>query len=142
VTLDEPTRDEFLAIMNDAEKSPTERVQALVDLHMKAAQAASEASSKAWDDMQTSWRDEVKADKDIGGDKLQPALARIGRLVSEYGTPELNSVFDLTGVGNNIHLIKFLDKIGSKLVEGDAVTGQPTAPKADAASRLYPSMKG
>jgi hypothetical protein len=123
VQVNEELRDEFLSIV-------------------KAAQAASEASSNAWTEMQNQWREEVKADPEIGGDKLQPALGRIGRLITEYGSDKLPAVFDLTGAGNNPEVIKFLDKIAAKLVEGGPVSGQPTSTKTDAASRLFPSMKG
>ena len=139
VEVDETLRDNFLSIVNDTELSPKDRAQALVDLQVKAAQAASEASSKAWEEMQTKWQDEVRADF---GDNLQPALGRIGRLIQEYGSDELNGVFGMTGAGNNIHMIKFLDNIASKLTEGGPVTGSPTNQEQSAASRLFPSMKG
>src|SRR5690606_36297852 len=89
VQVDEELRDEFLALVNDREKSPKEQAQALADLQLKAVQKASEASSNAWTEMQNQWREEVKADPEIGGDKLQPALGRIGRLVTEYGSEKL-----------------------------------------------------
>lgn len=142
VQVDEELRDEFLSIVNDREKSPREQAQALVDLQLKAVQKASEASSNAWTEMQDQWREEVKADPEIGGDKLQPALGRIGRLVTEYGSEKLQAVFDITGAGNNLEVIKFLDKIAAKLVEGGPVSGAPSNTKTDAASRLFPSMKG
>lgn len=142
LVIDETLRDEFIGLLNDKEKSPAERAQALVDLQVKAATAASEASSKAWTDMQTEWRDAVKADSDVGGDKLEPALGRVGKLISEYGSEELSSVLDLTGAGNNVHVIKFLDKMAQRLTEGGAFPGLPGGQQATAASRLFPSMKG
>lgn len=138
--VNEELRDELLAVLNDREKSPKELAQSLSDLHQKASKQFSEAMTKMWEDTQTKWRDEVKADPDIGGDKLQTTIGRIGRLVTEYGTPELAQIFDSTGAGNNVHMIKFLDKMAAKLVEPEAVTGTPTAQRSDAASRLFPSM--
>jgi hypothetical protein len=128
--------------MNDKEMSPKDRANALVALQVKAAQAASEASSQAWSEMQTKWRDEVKADPEIGGEKLQPALGRVGKLLNEFGSEELSSVLDLTGAGNNIHVVKFLDKVAQKLTEGGAVPGLPSGQTTTAAQRLFPSMKG
>lgn len=139
VELQDDLRDEFLSVMNNRELSPKEQMQSLVDLQMKAAQAASEASSNAWTEMQATWQDEVRAEL---GDKLLPAVGRIQRLVSEYGSPELTSVFDLTGAGNNIHVIQFLDKIAGHLTEGGPVQGAPAASEATAAQKLFPSMKG
>ena len=142
VEVDETTRDEFLSLLNDGEKGPKERAQALVDLHVKAIQAASEASSKAWTDMQEQWQQEVKADPTFAGDKLEPALGRIGRLINEHGTEELRQVFDMTGAGNSLHVIRFLDKVAGLLTEGTPATGLPKAVEVSAAQKMFPSMKG
>lgn len=142
VEVSDELRDEFLGLFNDKEKSPSERAQALVDLQIKAAREASEKASEAWSAMQTQWRDEVKADPEVGGDKLQPALGRINRLLTEYGTEELNGVMDLTGAGNNLHVVKFLDKVAKALTEGGPATGQPAQTAPSAASKMFPSMKG
>jgi hypothetical protein len=131
---------EFLEILN-GDQSPQDRANALIALHGKTLTEASEASSKLWDGMQTEWKDEVKADPDIGGAKLQPTLTNIGKLLDEYGTPELKGVFDLTGAGNNLHMIKFLNKIAEKLTEGKLFTaGSPAgANDPDAvAKRMFP----
>ncbi len=127
----------------NGEQAPQDRANALLALHGKVLEAASEASSKEFEDTQTAWKDEVKADPEIGGAKLQPVLANIGKLVGEFGTPELKNVFDLTGAGNNIHMVKFLDKIAGVLTEGNyfkaGTPGGGNDPDA-AAKRLYPSM--
>lgn len=140
--VDEGLRDEFLAALNSEETDPKLRAQSMIDLYQSAMKKASEASSQAWADQQTEWQGEVKADEKIGGDKLQPTLDRIGRLTQEYGSDELLDVFAATGAGNNIHVIRFLDGIAAKLTEGGPVSGEPTSAKADAATRLFPSMKG
>lgn len=143
VVVSDELRDEFLGLLNDKEKSPKERAQALIDLQVKAAQAASEASSQAWADMQTEWQNAVKADPEIGGEKLQPTLGRIRTLLNEYGSPELDGVFNTTGAGNNIEVIRFLDRVAKKLTEGGpALAAAPTNAQPTAAQRLFPSMKG
>ncbi len=136
-------RSEFVDFMNKGDLSPKERAQGLIDLQAKAVQSMTEAQTAAWTDMQTKWQDEVRSDPAYASDdKLQPALGRIGKLISEYGTPELPSVFDLTGSGNNIHVVKFLDNIAQKLTEGGPVSGAPPAVERSAASKMFPSMKG
>lgn len=135
-------RDNFLTIVNDQEMSPKDRSQALTDLYVKAATAASEASSKAFADTQTEWQNAVKADPEVGGDKLTPTLAAISKLTEEYGSPELLEVFAATGAGNSVHVIKFLNKIAAVLGEGKPVAGVPGALQTTAAERMFPSMKG
>lgn len=141
--VDTEMRDAALEVFNNRELSPKEQMQALVDLQLRAVTAASEVSSQAWTDTQEQWKNEVKADPEIGGANLQPTLARVSRLVAEYGPEGLNEVFDLTGAGNHPLMIKFLSNVASKLTEGGAVSGAPTnGQQESAASRLFPSMKG
>ena len=133
--------NEFLEILN-GDKPAEDKAQELLNLHAKVLNAASEASSEAWDNLQTQWKDEVKADPDVGGTKLQPALSNIGKLIDEFGNDDLKAVFDTTGAGNNVHMIKFLNKIADVLTEGKFFkAGTPGAqddPDA-AAKRLFPS---
>lgn len=132
---------QFLEILN-GEMEPKDRANALVELHTKTMTEALEADSKAWDNMQTEWKEAAKADPDIGGAKLQPTLTNIGKLLDEFGDSDVRSVFDGTGAGNNVHMIKFLGKIAETLTEGKffkaGVPGSANDPNA-AASRLYPS---
>lgn len=141
-TLDEPLRDEFLGIMNNGELDAKGRSDALVGLYSKALTAASEANSNAWAETQTQWQEEVKADPTIGGAKLDATLTKVGKLVEEFGSDELRSAFDLTGAGNNVHVVKFLATLADKLTEGGFTGGNPTNVEPNAASKLFPSMKG
>jgi hypothetical protein len=135
-------RDEALSIINNRELSPKEQLQALVDLQGKLAKEASDTISETWATTQKEWQDAVKADPTIGGDKLPATLAAVNKLVGEYGSPELVEAFALTGAGNNVHVIKFLNSIAGKLLEGGAVPAtSPTNQEATAAERLFPSMK-
>ena len=141
--VNETIRDEALAIVNNRKSSPREQLQAYFDLQGKFAEEASEGISKTSEDTQKTWQDEVKADPTIGGDKLPATLAAVNKLVTEYGDDKLVEAFALTGAGNNVHVIRFLNTVASKLTEGKAVTAAAPANRdGDAASRLFPSMKG
>ena len=141
-TADPELQTEFLTLMNDQEMDAKSRAQGLVELQAKLMTKASEASSAAWDEMQTTWQNEVKADPVIGGEKMKDSLATVSKLVSEYGSDELVQVMGMTGAGNNIHVIKFLHTLAGKLTEGGYTQGQPAKAEGSAASRMYPSMKG
>lgn len=140
-TVDEKSRDSFLEIMNDDKLSGAERAQKLVDLQTGLMQQMAEANFKAWTDLQTQWQDEIRADPEIGGDKLDPALGGIAKLVDRYGSKELREAMDATGAGNNPHIIRFLHKIAKDLNEGGPVLGAPSESKESLADRMYPSMK-
>lgn len=136
-------RDEALAVINNRELSPKEQLQALINLQGKLAKETSETISETWATTQKAWQDEVKADPTIGGDKLPATLSAVNKLVSEYGSPELVEAFALTGAGNNVHVIKFLNTVAGKLLEGGPVQAiAPTNQETDRAQRMFPSMKG
>jgi hypothetical protein len=139
-TTTDELKTEFVETINKlADLGPKERAEALLNLQAKALTAASEASSAAWSTMQDQWRDEVKADL---GDKLQPTLDSINRLVKEFGTPQLTEALALTGAGNNLQVIKFLGAVAEKMTEGGYSAGAPSGAETTAAQRMYPSMKG
>lgn len=141
MSVDDAARDDFLGILNNREMTPAQQAQALVDLQAKVATQASEAGSQAWTTLQETWVKDVKADPDIGGAKLEPALASIGKLIESHGSPELRAVMDLTGAGNNVHVIKFLSNIAKSLTEGGHVSGTPGSTEQSVADLLYPTMK-
>lgn len=139
--VDPETSSKFLDILNDAKMPPAERAQALIDLQAGMMTKLSQQAEQVFTEQQTAWQNEVKADSEIGGEKLAPALGQIAKLVVQYGSPELKQVFDSTGAGNNIHVIKFLSKIAGDLGEGGPVSGSPPVTQASLAERMYPSMK-
>lgn len=141
MTVSDGQSKSFLEVLNNREMTPAQQAQALVDLQAQVAKEASETGSQAWTNLQTEWVNEVKADKDIGGANLTPALESIGKLVDQFGTPELRAVMDLTGAGNNVHVIKFLNNISKQLTEGGAVFGAPPTTEQSVADLLYPTMK-
>jgi hypothetical protein len=132
-----------------AEKGvPTETAQALLALGADAikdvATKAAEAQTAAWNKVTETWIGEIKADPDIGGAKLESeVLPAIGRLLTEYGSPEVRAALDMTGAGNNPAMTRFFYKMAKALSEGKHVTGSPTSgPKApaSAAQAIYPNL--
>jgi hypothetical protein len=141
ITVDDEAKQSFLDIMNDDKATPAERAQKLVDLQTSLMQKGADATYQAWTDMQTQWQDEVRADPVIGGEKLAPVLGEVSKLIDKYGSPEVRQIMDLTGAGNNIHVIRMLHNMAKDLSEGGPVLGAPPSEKASLADRLYPSMK-
>src|SRR3990172_1633324 len=140
-TVDEPTMTSFLEVMNDRELSAADRAQKLIDLQASVLTQASEANSKAWDELQETWKGEVKADPEIGGAKFDLTVSNISKLLDQYGSKETRDAFSLTGAGNNPHIVKFMSKLATQLTEGNPVLGNPGATSTTAAERMFPSMK-
>lgn len=140
VELSPEVSGKFVEILNNAELSPNDRANALLELQADAMKAASEQSSALWQETQQQWQDEVRNDPEIGGEKLDQNLANVRKFLDEYGSPELDDVMAMTGVGNNIHMARFMVKLAKNFTEGQPLSGRPASQAKDAASVLYPNQ--
>lgn len=139
-TVDETTSKGFVDLVNKHGISRTAAAE-FVKLQADLMKAASEKGDKQWTDLQEQWAKEVKADPEIGGDKLEPAVGAIAKIFDKYGSKELRSAFDLTGAGNNPHVIKFLAKIAKDLNEpGPGPSPSPNASEISLAQKMYPNQ--
>jgi ribosome maturation factor RimP len=74
------------------------------------------------------WEAEVRADKDIGGDKLPEVLANGQRVLEAFDTTgELSEMLAVSGLGNNPAIIKFMNNVYAKISPDTFVKGE--APK-------------
>src|SRR5439155_22514769 len=124
--LDEGMSKQFTDIATEAKLSPA-AAQKLIDLDIARQKSFSEAMAKTYRDTNEKWVEEVKADAEIGGDKLQPTLTTISKALDTFGTPKVREALNLTGAGNNPEIVKTLFKMAKALTEGGHVTGQPAA---------------
>lgn len=142
--LPEELGGEFTKLVND-EMSPQERGQALLDLYAKQvesqARAGAEAGAKAWADLNTQWRDEIKALPEFAGKLDEELGATKQALLAAGATPDFFKALDLTGAGNNPHVVQMFHKLTQHLREGKGVSGgaKPMSARS-AASIMYPSM--
>lgn len=140
--MESPFTKEFLDLLNnppDREEVP----QKLLDLYARMG----EANVKQWLDLQKEWTQEIRNDPVIGGDNLDPALRKVDNLIHEYASfhkdkaaeidSSLRGAFDLTGAGNNPHVIKFLHWIATQQSEGAPLTGDSTGGERSRAERMF-----
>lgn len=136
VELDKAAADEFTALAKELKlDQPT--AQKLADVGAKMAQRQAEAHAKLVD----SWTEQVKTDKEIGGDKLDENLAVARKALDTFGTPELRDVLNATGLGNHPALIKAFYKAGKAISDDSFVKGAQTGGETDLARKMFPSMK-
>lgn len=135
VELDQAAADEFSVIAKDL-KLTQEQAQKIADIGASQAQRQREAHAA----MVESWVENVKTDKEIGGDKLQENLAVARKALDTFGTQELRDVLNTTGLGNHPEIIKAFYKAGKAISEDKFVTGSPKGPETDIAKKLFPSM--
>lgn len=135
VEIDKAAADEFTAIAKELKLAP-EAAQKVADVGAKMAQRQAEAHAN----LVTSWAEAVKADKDIGGDKLEQTLAVSRKAVEAFGSPELKELLDSTGLGNHPAVVRAFFNAGKAISEDGIVKGTPPAGPNDPAKTLFPSM--
>lgn len=92
---------------------------------------------KLLDDMSKKWVEEVKADKELGGNNFTKTAELSKRVIEKYA-PELIKELEATGLGNHPGFVKFVYRIGKAMDSGEFVKGgTPPAPVKSAAEVLY-----
>ena len=136
IEADKSALEEFTTFAKEL-KLKGEDAQKAVDIGMRMVERQQEAHRK----LVESWAEEVKGDKELGGDKLNQNLAVAKKAVDAFGGPELKAMLDQTGLGNHPAVIKMFVAVGKKISEDSLVQGDRSgagAPKS-IAERLYPS---
>lgn len=113
-----------------------EQAQKLVDAYPKILAGVHQRQAEAWQKQTEGWAETVKADKEIGGDKLTANLSAAQRALDQFGTPELKEYLNATGLGNHPDLVKTFVKIGKAMSEDGMVDGSNQGQRS-AAEVLY-----
>ncbi|EOT1889046.1 peptidase [Citrobacter freundii] len=114
-----------------------EQAQKMVDLYgTKIMPMVQQQQVEAWQKQTEGWAESVKADKEIGGDKLTSSISTAQRALETFGTPELKEYLNTTGLGNHPELIKVFVKVGKAMSEDGMVTGKESGQRT-AAEVLY-----
>lgn len=127
----------------------TDQMQKLSDLHIKMLQKQNDG----FEDLKQSWRAEVEADKDLGGQHLEQTKKLCNDTIRQFaldpafGGSEklmdgLKSDLIGLGLGNKISFLRFLTNI-AKATRNDSVGGQSGhgAGEETTAKILYPHLK-
>ncbi|MCY6514434.1 peptidase [Escherichia coli] len=114
-----------------------EQAQKMVDLYgTKIMPMVQQQQAESWQKTTEQWAADVKADKEIGGDKLTGNLSAAQRALAQFGTPELKEYLEGTGLGNHPELVKAFIKIGKAMSEDGMVDGSNQGQRS-AAEVLY-----
>jgi len=116
----------------------------LADAEVKADRVKqNEAASESFKALASKqWVEDVKADKEFGGEKYLVTVEEVKRAADRFLTDEDRETLNKTGWGNHPMLVKMFARIGrsmgnDKLVNGNS--GGNGVPKSDAQA-LYPGM--
>lgn len=135
VELDTVAADEFSVIAKEL-KLDQETAQKVADVGAKMVQRQIEAHAK----MVEAWVEQVKTDKDIGGDKLDENLGVARKAMETFGSPELKDLLNSSGLGNHPAVIKAFFNAGKAISDDGFVKGTSKVAETDVAKKLFPSM--
>lgn len=122
---------------------PQDAAQKILD---KVAPVIAERQVQAIEAARNAWAVTSKADKEFGGDSLSENLAVAKKALDSFGSDELRTLLNQSGLGNHPEVIRFMYRAGKAISEDVFVgggQGGKTAPKSnsDYASSLYPSQQ-
>lgn len=114
-----------------------EQAQALVDRDAKMeADQKTELLQKS-----QQWVEDVKSDKEIGGEKFGTSVEHAKRIISKYASEDFKKVLNDTGLGNHPELVRLLARVGKDMGSDEFVNApQGHAPQRrpkTIADRLY-----
>lgn len=135
VDLDTEALKDFEPVARDLNLT-NEQAQKLVDAYPKILAGVQQRQADAWQKQTEDWAASVKADKEIGGDKLTANLSAAQRALDQFGGPALKEYLDSTGLGNHPELVKTFVKIGKAMSEDGMVDGSNQGQRS-AAEVLY-----
>lgn len=142
IKADDPTLKTLGEILADNKINPQERGQRLLDLHAQAHKTARDASTEAWNSVQTEWQTKTKADPEIGGAKWAGTQATIAKAIDSLGpdlAAGLREALDVTGAGNHPAVAKALHSFASRLTEGSHISGAPPSTVQSVKEAFYPN---
>jgi hypothetical protein len=167
VTLDETKLGGFTGLLGEFEQKVSadpaqahaaaqEFGQKLLDLYVTETQQAAERQSQAqvanWEKLQETWATDFRNDAEIGKNRAETSLTRMGGLMDMYGQSagpdrlqSLRGVLALTGAGNNLEVLRFVNWAASRLVETSRPIAAPVArapQPGSRATRLYKNSAG
>jgi hypothetical protein len=148
ITLAEDQLKELQTILVEA--SPTKEVaqatgQKLVDLFVKEVQQLEAAQQRQWEDTNAEWVKAVKADPEIGGNRIDTALRNCASVIETFGgtkeqKAEIREALKITGAGNHPAMVRLFNRIGEALGEGQPKPAPTPTPKPQTrAQRRYNS---
>ena len=112
-----------------------DQAQKFIDLAMARETAAAHKSVQAFVDLQNQWVSEIKADPDIGGDRLKSSLASANRAIDRLNVPGLREALNFTGAGNHPAIVKAFVRLGQMIAEDRFRPGhlaRPQVPRSPA----------
>jgi len=139
--LEESVKDEIVSIAKEQGLS-NENAQKLLDMQSAAVDSFKTQAMEAHHEQLDSWYEELRVDKEVGGDNITESAELAKRAVIEFGGEEFLAELNDTGYANHPGLFKMLVNVGREIEAGSLVLpgAQPNKP-VNVADVFYPTTK-
>ena len=107
------------------------------DRQANAVTASANAAIAAHNEKVTEWENQLKADKEIGGDKFKESVATALKTLDTWGSPELQQQLNETGLGNHPDMIRLLVRAGAAMQDAKVLTTNAGGARKSFADALY-----
>ena len=121
-SLDAPAVEKIAAYAK-AQGFSQAQAQALVDRDAQAVASFQEGQTALLKTKQTEWKTTSAADPEFGGDKFPKSAEIAKRVVARYGSAELKTALEDSGLGDHPELVRMLVRIGSAMTEDQLISG-------------------
>lgn len=136
VVLDQDAADEFTAVAKDLKLSQDD-AKRLTNVAIQMQKRQMENHGKQVE----AWIGELKADKELGGEKLTENLGVARKALETFGSQELYQILATTGFESHPAVVRAFYKIGRAISEDRFVKGSPpSGNEPDMAKRMFPNM--
>ena len=118
-----------------------EEAQVIVDRESEAVAEDRQSQKAAFVTMNNGWLEELKADKEIGGDKLDENSEQAARVIDTFGTPEFKKELMDSGMGRHPGLFRMLVKIAGSMKDDKFIPpgAQSEEKKKSLVDKFYPT---
>ena len=117
---------------------PQDAAQKILD---KMAPALARHQMARMEKVKAEWADTSTHDKEFGGDKLAENLAIAKKAMDSFGSPELRSLLNESGLGNHPDVIRFMYRAGKAISEDGFVSGASAKAFANTQAKvLFPNQ--
>lgn len=133
ITLDEAALGKFTPI---AQELKLDQIQAQKLVSVYAEMQAE--SGKAFADQVAKWGEDARNDAEIGGAKFIENVGTAITGLKAFGSPELTTLLNETGLGNHPEMLRFCHRVGLALQEDKTLApGSASGAKVSPAAKLF-----
>ena len=135
----DPARIEEVAAFAKAQGFSNETAQAVLERENGAIARYQESQMAQFKEMvEVKWVEQVKADKEIGGEKFKENVELAHRALKQFGSPDFIKELDSSGYGNHPELVRIFARVGKMISNDKAVMpGMQSAPKKSREELFY-----